>query len=134
MLCLDLNVDEKTKKIKLREDALFNAFLGTHPDIIKKVIKSILPAYKVHEDFFALINGFVDFDEKGNSIYPGLIVRTGLFDFAVLYLENTYIDQEYMLYLIREYLEDIADGKPLEININQIEIDKSTFLEAIKDI
>lgn len=134
MITLDLNVNSKFQKIKIKDDILFNAVLAEHPKIIKKIIKEMSFSYSISEAFFTIVNKFVDFNENGESLYPGLIIRTGIRDYAVLYLENSNIDEEYMIKLIQEFIYDAGDINPKEVNINKFEVDKKTFLSAIKKI
>lgn len=134
MITLDLNIDNTMKKVKIKEDVLFNAILSEHPEMIKKIIKTIYFSYDISDAFFTIVNSYIDFTNDGISIYPGLIVRTGLYDFAVLYLENTEIEEEYMVNLIKEFLHDAGHKKTIEANINKFEVDKKTFLNAAKNI
>lgn len=134
MITLDLNVGDVLKKVKIKEDVLFNAMLAEHPEMIKALIKATCLTYKVSDAFFTIVNNYIDFDEDGISIYPGLIVRTGPMDYAVLYLESSEIDEEYMISLIKEFIYDVGDLAPAEININQFEISKSEFLSAARNI
>jgi hypothetical protein len=133
MITLDLKINDKIQKVQIKEDILFNAILAEHPKMIKKLIKTMCLSYKVSDAFFAIVNKFVDFNGDGISLYPGLIVRTGLDDYAVLYLEGAVIDEEYMLKLIHEYAYNDGDHKINEINVNYFEINKSDFLNAIKN-
>ena len=134
MITLDLNIDNKMQKVKIKDEILFNSLLVDHKELIKNLIKVMCPSYDLHEAFFDIVNKFVDFTKEGVSLYPGLIVRTSLNEYAVLYLEGVDIDEEYMIVLIKEYIHDIGDYDPKEININKFEIDKKTFLKTLKNI
>ncbi len=134
MITLNLKIHNDYKKVALKEELIFNAILSEHPKMIKSLIKSILPTYKINQSLFNIINQFIDFTDELISIYPGLIVRTGLTDFAVLFLEDTIINEEYMISLIQEYLYDVGNYSPKEVNINKFEVSKSTFLKATKNI
>lgn len=133
MITLDIKIDEKLKSIKIKEDVLFNAILIDQPKSIKKIIKNINSTYKISNDFFEVLNKFIDFTDDGVSLYPGLIIRTGLYDYAILYLENAKLDEEYMLDIIREYIYDVGHHNYHTINLNKFEVDKTTFLECTKD-
>ena len=130
MITLDLKIENKLKKVKVREDVIFNAILVEHPEMIKKLIKATYMPYKISDAFFRIINPYVDFDKDGSSLYPGLIVRTGVAEFAVLYLENSYIDEEYMICLVKDFVRDNGDFNVKDVNINKIEVDKKVFLKA----
>lgn len=134
MITLNLKINDNFKKIAVKEELIFNAILSEHPKAIKSLIKTILPTYKINTSLFNIVNRFIDFNDELVSIYPGLIVRTGLSDFAVLFLENTIINEEYMVTLIQEYIYDVGNFSPSEININKFEISKSAFLKATKNI
>ncbi len=134
MITLDLKVDNVEGSIKIRDEVLFNAILAKNPEIIKKLIKVIHPLYKIKKDFFEIVNTYVDFTRNGVSLYSGLVVRTGLSDYAVLYLENVSIDEEYLIRIINDYIHDVGDINPKEININKFEIDKKIFLSIIKNM
>lgn len=134
MITIDLNIDKNLEKVHIKEDVLFNVVLSKNPRLIKKFIKSIHPLYKISDAFFSIVNNYVDFTKDGVSIYTGLIIRTGLDDYAVLYLEGTKIDEEHMLKSIDDYIKDIGDHIPREININQFVIKKNAFLAATKKI
>lgn len=133
MISLELNINNEIKSVKIHEDVLFNALLIEHPASIKKIINSITCNYNISDDFFEIINKYIDITSEGVSLYPGLIVRTGLCDYAILYLETSKIDEEYMLKIINEYIYDVGDYKYKTININKFEVDKITFLEANKN-
>jgi len=133
MITLDININNEIKSIKIKDDVLFNALLIEHPSSIKKIINAITYNYKISDDFFEILNKFIDITEDGVSLYPGLIVRTGLYDYAILYLESAKIDEEYMLKIINEYIYDVGDHNYKTININKFEVDKITFLEVNKD-
>lgn len=132
MVTIDLNLNSKLKKVSIKDDILFNALLSKNHKLIKKFIKSYNPLYKISDAFFEIVNNFVDFTDKGVSLYAGLIVRTGLCEYAVLYLENSTVDEEYMIKLIDEYINDVGDYRPKEVNINKFEIKRDTFLHTLK--
>ena len=130
MLEIDIKIDEKTKKIKINKNVLFNSQLVSHPKLIKKLIKHVNRSYKISDDFFEIINNYIDYNKEGRLLYSGLIVRTGLDNYAVLYLKNTKIDEEYMIKIINDYIFDIADHIPSELIIDKFEIDVKTFLNV----
>ncbi len=134
MITLDLNIDNKMQKVKIKDEILFNSLLVEHKELIISLIKVMCPSYDLHDAFFDIVNKFVDFTKEGISLYPGLIVRTSLNDYAVLYLEGIDIDEEYMISLINEYIHDIGDYDPKEININKFKNKKKTFLKTLKNI
>ncbi len=133
MITLELNIKNGVKKVSIKEDVLFNAILSQNPKMIKKLIKSAALCYKVSDAFFTIINNYVDFTDDGISLYPGLIIRTGLDKYAVLYLEGSEIDEEYMIKLIKDYIYDTDTYCNDGISIDKFEIDKKTFLNATKD-
>lgn len=134
MITLDLKINNTDGKVKLKDDVLFNAVLSKNPKLISKLIKSIHPLYKISDDFFEIVNTYIDFTQNGISLYSGLVVRTNLNDYAVLYLEDSEIDEEYLIKVLDEYIHDIGDYTPKEINVNKFEIDKSVFLSIIKNM
>ncbi len=134
MITIELNLTNKLDKVQVRDEIFLNSLLVNNHKLIKKYIKSIYPPYRISDAFFAIVNNFVDFDEKGISLYAGLIVRTGLKDFAVLYLENSTLDEEYMMKLIDEYIKNVGDFKGGSININKFEIKKETVTAALKNM
>lgn len=134
MINLDLNLRKTKQKIKIKDEVLFNALLSKNPKLIKKLIKSIRPFYKISDAFFEIVNTFVDFTLDGVSIYTGLIVRTGLDDYAVLHLEGVPLDEEMMLKIIDVYIKDTGDHTPIEINVNKFEINRKVFLSIMENI
>lgn len=134
MITLDLKAKHIDGNVKIKDEVLFNAVLASNPELIKKLIKAIHPFYKIKKDFFEIVNTYVDFTQNGVSLYSGLVVRTGLRDYAVLYLEDVPIDEEYLIKVINDYIHDIGDFKTNEININKFEINKKIFLSIVKNI
>ncbi len=134
MIKLDLKLDGKIQKVQLKDEVLFNSILRMNTTLIKKFIKSIHPTYKISSAFFQIVNNYIDFTSNGVSIYVGLIVRTGLDDYAVLYLEGSHIEEEYMLKIIDEFIRDTGDHTPKEININKFEVRKELFLASISNM
>lgn len=129
MIELDLKIDGNIKKVKVDENILFNAELIKRPELIKSLIKQVQRSYKISDSFFEILNSYVDFNSDGISLYSGLIVRTNIDSYAVLYLSGAELDEEYMLKIIYEYIYDINDYTPDEINIDKFEIDAKTFLK-----
>lgn len=129
MISLELNIDNKKRTITIHENLLFNTELINHPYLIKKLIKQIDKSYVIKESFFEILNNYVEIDENGVSLYGGLIVRTNIDNYAVLYLEKSNLDDDYIIKVINEYIFDIADHDPKEINIDKFEIDIKTFLK-----
>lgn len=134
MITLNLKINNKYEKVEVTEELIFNAILKDHPKMIKTLIKTILPSYKIRDSFFTIVNKYIDFTADLVSIYPGLIVRTDLNDYAVLFLENTTINEEYMIQIINEFIYDIGDFVPENVNINKFEISKEAFLKAAENI
>lgn len=134
MIMLDLKLGNTDGKVKIKDEVLFNAILSKNPKLIKKLIKSIHPLYKISDDFFEIVNTYVDFTRNGVSLYSGLVVRTGLIDYAVLYLENTTLDEEYLVEVVNDFINDTGDYTPTEININKFEINKKVFMSIIKNM
>lgn len=134
MITLDLNVKGKSGSWYIKDEILFNAILSKNTQLIKKFIKSIHPLYKITNTLFEIVNNYVDFSDECLSLYCGLIVRTGLRDYAVLYLEGTSIDEDYMINLIDEYIHDIGERIPKEVNVCKFEINKKAFLHATKKL
>lgn len=134
MITLNLKINDKYQEVKIQEDIIFNSLLTNHPELIKKLIKAYAPSYKINEAFFKVVNGYAEFTEHAVSIYTGLIVRTNYDSYAVLYLENSTIDEERMMELIREFIYDIDDIPVKNVNINKMPIDSKTFLIASRNI
>lgn len=132
MINLIMKSKDGVKEVKLKEEILFNFVLIKHQDKIKKLIKSIKRDYKFSDAFFTIINKYVEFDENGVSIYPGLVIRTNLDDYAILYLENTTFDLDYAKKLIEEFSQDQGDHIAKEINISEFEINSKDFLNIQK--
>ncbi len=130
MITIDLNIKDKPGKWYLKDEVLFNAIINKNPELIKKFIKTIHPLYNITDSLFDIVNNYVDFSKEQTSLYCGLIVRTGLFEYAVLYLEGTTIDEDYMVSLIDEYIHDIGEI-PNEVNVSKFIIEKKAFLKAI---
>lgn len=134
MIILKVKVGEEYRNIKVNDDIIFNSMLSSHPDIIKKLIRSVCPTYKINKSFFTIINQYVELDSNDTTIYTGLIVRTNLFEYAVLYLEGNKVDDIRIMDLIKEFIYDVDDVKPENVNINKMEIDRRTFLLATRNI
>ena len=117
------------KQVKINNDLLFNAFLVNNQEVIKDLIKKTYSRYKINDEFFFIINKFIDIDKNHNYIYPGLIVRTDVDRYIILYLENTKINEIYAMNIIHDYLKDINDIKIKDINITKFEISKELFFK-----
>ena len=125
----------KNKKFELKnitKEILFNVIISKDLKIIKKIIKRIDPGYKISDEFLQIINNFVDIDKSGLASYPGLIVRTSIQDYAILYLEDSKLDEDYIVDLITEFIIDRDDYISKEFNITKFIVKKTTFLEIIK--
>lgn len=134
MINLNLRINQRIEKIELNEGVLFNTVLYDHLDIIKKLIKMIYPSYKIDMLQFKVINKFIEFDNDLVSVYPGLIVKTRFDTYAVLYLENTIVDDEYMISIIREFISDTQENPYKTVNIDKFEVNRSDFLKVIIDL
>ena len=134
MIALNLKINNEYKKVNIEENILFNAILSTNPKLIKKLIKTISPSYKINNTFFTIVNQYIEYTEEAKSIYCGLIVRTNAFEYAVLYLENYEVDEIRIMDLVKEFIYDTDDFKPTNITINKIEVDKRTFLATSRFI
>ncbi len=134
MVTIELNLDKKFDKVKINDNILFNALLGKNHQLIKKYIKSISPFYKISDAFFEIVNNFVDFDNNGVSLYGGLIIRTGLSDYVILYLEGSTLDEEYMVKLIDDYIKDTLDYVPTDVNVNKFEVRRELFLNTLRKL
>lgn len=117
------------KQVKINNDLLFNAFLVNNQEVIKDLIKKTYSRYKINDEFFFIINKFIDIDKNNNYIYPGLIIRTNVDRYAILYLENTKINEIYAMNIMHDYLKDINDIKIKNINITKFEISKELFFK-----
>ena len=117
------------KQVKINNDLLFNAFLVNNQEVIKDLIKKTYSRYKINDEFFFIINKFIDIDKNHNYIYPGLIVRTDVDRYIILYLEETKINEIYAMNIIHDYLKDINDIKIKDINITKFEISKELFFK-----
>lgn len=117
------------KQVKINNDLLFNAFLVNNQKVIKDLIKKTYSRYKINDEFFFIINKFIDIDKNNNYIYPGLIIRTNVDRYIILYLEETKINEIYAMNIIHDYLKDINDIKIKDINITKFEISKELFFK-----
>lgn len=131
MITVNLKIENKIKKVNIYDEVLFNTLLANNLLLIKKLVKSVCPGYKINGPFFGIVNNFVDFSNQGVSLYAGLIVRTDLNEYVVLYLQDSILDEKYMLKLIDDYIKEIGDYRPTEVNVNKIEIKKEAFLKAL---
>ena len=125
----------KNEKIELKnitKELLFNVIISKDLNIIKKIIKNIDSSYKINNEFLQIINGYIDLDKNGFIKYPGLIIRTSIQDYAVLYLEDTKLDEDYIIKLITEYVIDRDDFISKEFNITKFMVKKSSFISIIK--
>ena len=132
MITIELNLKNQTRKIELQDDVLFNALLSQNDNMIRKLIKMAHPLYKISDAFFDIVNRYVHVTDEGSTLYGGLIVRTGFDEFAVLYLENASLDDDYIVELVEGYLHDTGENISMTVNINKIEIDRLLFLRALK--
>lgn len=122
--------EDENKKLAVRNGFLFNAYLINNPKLIKKLIHSIVRMYKIRDGFFTIVNGYVDINADSNGSYPGLIVRTDYKKYAILYMENSEIDDETMIFLIKEFIYDKGERAPKSIDLDKFEISEEMFLEA----
>ena len=125
----------KNEKIELKnitKELLFNVIISKDLNIIKKIIKNIDSSYKINNELLQIINGFIDLDKNGFIKYPGLIIRTSIQDYAVLYLEDTKLDEDYIIKLITEYVIDRDDFISKEFNIIKFMVKKTSFINIIK--
>lgn len=132
MITIELNLKEQIKRISLKDEILFNALLSQNDEMIKRLIKSFSPLYKISDAFYDIVNRFVDVTDEGESLYAGLIVRTSFDEFVVLYLEDSIVDEDYLMRLIEEYIHDTGENVNRTVTINKMEIDKDVFLKAMK--
>lgn len=134
MINLKLKFNDEYKNVDINEAHIFNAYLTKNPELIKKLIHSIVFKYKISKTYFSIVNTFIELSDNYVAPYPGLIVRVGIKQYAVLYLEGSTIDEKCMVDIIKEYIYDKGEHLPDEIYIDKFEIDKVCFLEASKNI
>ena len=134
MITLKLKIADKMQDVNIKEDVIFNAMLLEHKEVIKPLIKATIPTYRIKDQYFKIVNPFIDFKSDCTSLYPGFIVRTNLYDYAVLFLQGSILDEANIIEIIKEYIYDTTDSKPKEINVNLIEINKKTFLKVTRNI
>ena len=103
MITLEMNFKDETRKINLKEEILFNALLSKN-----------------------------DIKEDGSTLYGGLIVRTSFDTFAVLYLEDTEVDDDYIIKTIDEFIHDTGENIARTVTVNKIEITHSLFIKVTK--
>lgn len=132
MITLEMNFKDETRKINLKEEILFNALLSKNDKLIKKLIKHNHPFYKISGDFYEVVNKYVDIKEDGSTLYGGLIVRTSFDTFAVLYLEDTEVDDDYIIKTIDEFIHDTGENIARTVTVNKIEITHSLFIKVTK--
>ncbi len=135
MITIDLNVGTNVRKFKIRDEILLNAVLSENEKIVRRIIKQIKPFYKIDKSFYEVVNSYVDFTSEGVSIYAGLIVRTGSKHYAVLYLEGSEPEEEYMLKLIDNFIrENDNDNNINEIDIDKFEVSREIFLMIMQNV
>ena len=117
------------KDIKINSDLLFNTILVSHEEMIKDLIKKTYSKYNINHSFFFVINKYIDIDKNKNYKYPGLIIRTNVYEYAILFLEDSTINENLALNIIYEYINDVKDIKPSDINITKFSIKKDLFLK-----
>lgn len=134
MITLKLNIDKKDKNIQVTDEVLINSVLNQNPKIINKLIKSMAPFYKISKDYFDIVNPFIDYNSNGEALYAGLIVRVAIDTYVILYLEGYSIDEKAALLLIDEYIKDIEDFQPKEINIDTFKIKKKKLKKILDNL
>lgn len=117
------------KDIKINSDLLFNTILVNNERLIKDLIKKTYSRYIINNEFFFIINKYIDIDKNKNYKYPGLIIRTNIYEYAILFLEGTIINENLALNIIYDYINDIKDITPNDINITKFNIKKDLFLK-----
>ncbi len=132
MITLELNLKGKNEKVEIKDEILFNALLSQNENLVKRLIRGAKGDYEIDEEYFDVVSEYVDVDESGVTLYGGYIARTGKDAFAVLYLEDAEVDDDYIVTLIEEYVRTSKDDIAKEIDINKIEVDKSLFLKVTK--
>ena len=60
-------------------------------------------------------------------MYAGLIIRTSLEEFVVLFLKDSDPDDDYIVQILDEYTKDLDEKISDAITINKIEISKDLF-------
>ena len=118
------------KQVKINKDLLFNVTLVNDEKLVKELIKKSYSRYKINKEFFFIINKYIDIDNKKEYKYPGLIVRTNINEYAILYLEGTSVDEILAMNIIHDYLVDINDIKVKDINITKFQISKELFFKV----
>lgn len=132
MITLELNLKKEKKKIMLKDEMLFNALLSQNTILIKKLIKEKYPPYDINDSYFDIVNRYVEIDETGLALYAGLIVRTSIDEFVVLFLENSNPDDDYIIKIVESYVANAKDGGSKTVVINKIEIDKNLFSKVMR--
>ena len=132
MIMLELNMKNHTRKIMLKDEMLFNALLSQNTTLIKKLIKCKYPSYKIDETQFDVVNRYVEVAENGTALYAGLIIRTSLDEFVVLFLKESDPDDDYIVQILDEYTKDLDEKISDAITINKIEISKDLFFRAMR--
>ena len=131
---LNIKINEKFKKIKLNEELLFNVVLYENTFLIKKLIKMVHPTYKIDSHQFKVVNKYIELNMNLTAVYPGLIVKVKYDTYAILYLENTIVNEEYMISIIKNYIYDTCENSPKQINIDMFEITMNDYLSAVKSL
>ena len=132
MEALKLNIGKTD--INIGDEVLLNSVLNENPKMIKRLIKSISPFYKINENYFDIVNPFIDYNIEGQPIYAGLIIRTNKAIYAILYLEGHSIDEENALLLIEDYIRDIDDFHPKEIKIDTFKIKRKSLKKVLPNL
>lgn len=117
------------KDIKINSDLIFNTILVNNEALIKNLIKKTYSKYVINNEFFFVINKYIDIDKNKDYRYPGLIIRTNIYEYAILFLEGTNIDENLALNIIYDYINDVKDITPNDINITKFNIKKDLFLK-----
>lgn len=133
MIALNLKIGAEIRKVNIKDELLFNALLVEHREIIKKLITQTDKEYKIDDATFEVVNPFIDFTDDGTSIYPGLIVQTGKKIYAVLFLEGSVPEEDYMISIIKDYVISKYSDLSGDVIVDEFEIDKAAFLAAIRD-
>lgn len=134
MINLNIKINEKLEKIELNEEIMFNVVLCENVSLIKKLIKMIHPTYKIDTHQFKIVNKYIELDKDLTALYPGLIVKVKYDTYAILYLEGSVINEEYMISIIKNFIYDTCENSPKQINIDMFEITMSDYLNVLKSI
>lgn len=116
MNAIKVKSGDSKRKVPLKEAVVLNTILTKKPARIKRFISATRPFFRLSDDFFEIVNPYLDVKKDGTALYSGLIVRTGYKKFIIIRVSGYTIDEKYMETLILNHLkEEGAHFKEVDI-------------------